>query len=159
MPTTATHVWHPSSARLAVLDSFVPVPRGSSIVAPVLTWPAKDPADVLDYQLDISAALIGNDGDSIASLDVLVQPGAPGDLTLVNAAADGSSAVVWLSLGQAGTTYLVTLSIVTVNGRTIQRDVQLPVLTLSQPAVPANAIQTGNGTALTDQNGNPVLAA
>ena len=157
MPTTATHVWRPSSARLVTLDSFVPVPRGSALVVPVLTWPAKDPADVLDYQLDVSAALVGNDGDTIQTLDVSVQPDAPGDLTLVSATADGASAVVWLSSGQAGTTYVVTFAIATVSGRTIQRDVQLPVVSLSQPAVPPGAIQTDGGAALTDQNGNPVL--
>jgi hypothetical protein len=49
MPTPATHVWKPSNARTVVLDSFIPVPRGSTALAPPpLNWPAKDPADVLD---------------------------------------------------------------------------------------------------------------
>jgi hypothetical protein len=159
MPTTATHVWRPSSARLAVLDAFVPVPRGSAIQVPVLTWPAKDPADVLDYQFDFSAALVGNDGDSVASIDVVIQPEAPGDLSLLSVSADGAVAVLWLSLGQVGTSYAVTLSIVTVNGRSIQRVVYLPVLLLSQPATPPGAIRTDTGVALTDENGNPVVVA
>ena len=159
MPTTATHVWRPSSARTAVLDSFVAVPRGSALYVPPLVWPAKDPADVLDYQFDVSAALIGNDGDWIADLDVSIQPARPGDLTLVSATADGASAVLWLAAGQASTIYAVTLAIVTANGRTIQRTVQLPVIALSQLPAPANAIQTDIGAPLTDQNGNPFLAS
>jgi hypothetical protein len=159
MPTTATHVWRPSSARLAILDAFVPVPRGSAIQVPALSWPAKDPADVLDYQFDFSAALVGNGGDSVASIDVAIQPDMPGDLTLLSVSADGAVAVLWLSLGQAGVSYAVTLSIVTVNGRTIQRVVYLPVLSLSQPATPPGAIQTDAGAPLTDENGNPVVVA
>ena len=159
MPTTATHVWRPSNARLATLDAFVPVPRGSVIQVPVLNWPAKDPADVLDYQFDFSAALIGNDGDGVAAIDVVIQPNAPGDLSLLSVSADGATAVLWLSLGQVGTNYAVTLSIVTVNGRTIQRVVYLPVLLLSQPATPPGAIQTDTGASLVDENGNPVVVA
>ena len=79
MPTPATHVWKPSNARTVVLDSFIPVPRGSTAVAPPpLNWPTKDPADVLDYQFDISPALVGNDGDAIATLDVTIEPANPG---------------------------------------------------------------------------------
>ena len=91
MPTPATHVWKPSNARTVVLDSFIPVPRGSTALAPPpLNWPAKDPADVLDYQFDISPALVGNDGDAIATLDVTIEPANPGDLVLNSATTDGA---------------------------------------------------------------------
>src|SRR5437868_5812070 len=106
MPTIATHVWRPSSARTIVLDSFVPVPRGTTAAAaPPLSWPVKDPADILDYQFDIAPALVGNDGDSIATLDVLITPSTPGDLVLQRSAVDGASAVLWFASGRAGTTY------------------------------------------------------
>jgi hypothetical protein len=158
MPTPAAHVWKPSNARTVVLDAFIPVPRGSATVAPPpLNWPAKDPTDVLDYQFDISPAVVGNDGDTIAMLDVTIEPNEPGDIALNSATVDGSVAVLWLSGGQAGTVYLLTLVITTVNGRTIQRSILLPVLRLSAPAVPANALLTDTGIVLTDQNGNPVL--
>jgi hypothetical protein len=158
--TPATHVWKPSAARIVLLDSFVPVPRGSTAVAPPpLNWPAKDPSDVLDYQLDISPAVVGNDGDSIATLDVEVAPSNPGDLALNSAATDGTKAVLWLSGGQSGTVYTVTLMITTVSGRALQRSVLLPVLPLSNPPVPLNALDTDGGGALTDQNGNPVLTS
>jgi hypothetical protein len=160
MPTQATHVWKPSSARTVTLDSFIPVPRGAIASAPApLNWPTKDPADVLDYQFDISPALIGNDGDAIQTLDATVSPANPGDLVLESATADGSVAVFWLSQGQAGTIYTVTIVISTTNGRTVQRSILLPVLSLSTPSVPTTAIETDTGLVITDQNGNPVLSS
>lgn len=158
MPTAVTHVWKPSSARTVVLDSFIPVPRGSAAIAPPpLNWPAKDPADVLDYRFDLNLALIGNDGDGIATLDVTIEPDNPGDLALNSATADGNIAILWLSGGQAGTIYSVNITTGTLNGRTISRSILLPVLPLSTLPSSANALLTDTGDAVTDQNGNPVL--
>lgn len=160
MSTAATPIWKPSSARSVVLDAFVAVPRGSVASAPPpLNWPAKDPTDVLDYQLDISSAVVGDEGDGIAALDISISPSEPGDLSLHSAYADGTSAVIWLAEGQVGTVYTVTLLVTTSSGRTLQRSVLLPVLSLSSPAVPTTAIMTNAGLMITDQNGNPVLSA
>src|ERR1700748_3012150 len=102
MSTTLSHVWSPSHARLVTIDSFIPVPRGSSATAPPpLNWPTKDPGDVLDYILDISPAIVGNDADGIATVAVSVSPSNPGDLELHSTTADGSRIVLWLSGGQA----------------------------------------------------------
>ena len=158
MPTIATRVWRPSSARRVLLDAFIPVVRGATAIAPpLLVWPAKDPGDILDYQLDISPALVGNDGDSIATLDVQITPSQPGDLMLVSSAADGGSAVLWLEAGQPNTTYSVSVVIGTTNGRSIHRSILLPVLALSVASNPTTALQTDTGNPITDQNGNPVL--
>ena len=160
MATPAIHVSKPSRARAIFLDAFIPVPRGSTAVAPPpLNWPTKDPGDILDYEFNISPALVGNEGDSIATLDVVITPDNPGDLTLDQAQADGPSAVLWLSGGQAGTVYTITIIISTVNGRALQRSILLPVLSLSVPSIPTNAIDITAGVLLTDQNGNPVLAS
>jgi hypothetical protein len=159
MTTPAVHVSKPSNARTVFLDAFIPVPRGSVAVAPSpLNWPTKDPNDILDYQLNIAPALVGNEGDSIATLDVFISPDNPGDLTLNEAQADGPAAVLWLSGGQGGTVYTITIAISTTNGRTIQRSILLPVLLLSVPPVPPDAIDVSAGVVLTDQNGNPLLA-
>lgn len=158
MSTPAVHVSKPSSARTVLLDAFIPVPRGSTAVAPApLNWPSKDPSDVLDYRFDISPALIGNEGDSIATLDVSISPDNPGDVTLDQAQVDGSCAVLWLSAGQAGTVYIVTILISTSSGRTLQRSILLPVLPLSTPIAPGDAVDISAGVVLTDQNGNPIL--
>ena len=160
MSTTVSHVWKPSHARLVTVDSFIPVPRGTTAVAPPpLNWPTKDPGDVLDYILDIGPAIVGNDGDGIATVSVTVSPSNPGDLVVQSTTADGSRIVLWLSEGQAGTIYTITFVITTINGRSLQRSVLLPVLMLSVPAVPPNALITTAGVVLTDQNGNPVLSA
>src|ERR1700754_4402189 len=134
MSTALSHVWKPSSARLVTVDSFIAVPRGSTAVAPPpLNWPTKDPGDILDYILDIGPAIVGNDGDGIATVEVSFAPSNPGDLDLQSTTADGSRIVLWLSGGQAGTTYTITFLITTINGRSLQRSVLLPVLLLSVP--------------------------
>jgi hypothetical protein len=158
MPTPATHTWRPSNARTIVLDSFVGVPRGTAAIAPPpLSWAAKDPADLLDYQFDITPAVVGNQGDGIATLDIATSPSNPGDLALSSATADGTLAVMWFSGGQAGTVYTVTITISTINGRNINRSVLLPCLALSSPPIPANSLVTSTGTVLTDENGNPII--
>lgn len=158
MTTIATHVWRPSSARRILLDTFVPVARGAAAAAPpMLAWPTKDPGDVLDYQLDISPALVGNDGDSIATLDVQISPSQPGDLTLMSSVADGTSAIFWFAAGQPNTLYSISINVGTANGRSIHRSVVLPVLALSIMSNPSAALQTDSGFPITDQNGSPVL--
>ena len=158
MPTAASQLVRPSSARRVVLDGFVPVPLGSLATAPAaLSWPAKDPGDVLDYEFDISPALAGNDRDRIATIDVTIQPSASGGLTLASAAADGNVAVLWLASGQAGTVYSVQISIGTAAGRTIGRAIFLPVLALVSSAPPSSALTTSSGTTVVDQSGNPIL--
>src|ERR1700761_4907339 len=110
MATPATHVWKPSCARSVTIDSFVPVPRGSTATLPApLNWPTKDPSDVLDYELNIEPAVLGNCGDVIATLDVWISPNNPGDLALNSSTADGTVAVLWLAGGQAGTVYTITV--------------------------------------------------
>ncbi len=158
MPTPAVHVQKPSTARTVQLDSFIPVPRGATALAPPpLNWPTKDPGDILDYGFDLSPALVGNPGDTIETLDVSIMPNSPGDLAVSSATADGSVIVLWLSGGQTGTIYVVTVLISTSSGRTLQRSILLPVLYLSTPPTPPTAIQTNSGLMITDQNGNPVL--
>lgn len=158
MPTPANHAWKPSSARIVVIDSFVPVARGTAAVAPApLNWPAKDPGDVLDYVFDVGPAITGNDGDGISTLDVATSPSAPGDLVVQRSTTDGSQIILWLAEGQSGTVYTITFSLTTINGRSLVRSILLPVVSLSIPVIPANALLSAAGSALTDQNGNPIL--
>ena len=110
-----------------------------------MNWPTKDPGDVLDYILDIGPAIVGNDGDGIATLLVTLSPSNPGDLVVQSTTADGSRVILWLSEGQAGTLYTITFSINTINGRSLQRSVLLPVMMLSVPAIPSNALVTTAG--------------
>jgi len=157
MTVLASQLWRPSNARYLQIDGFVPTPRGPQIPPPqALVWPAKDPGDTLDYVFDLTPALTANPGDGISTLDVMISPGNPGDLTLVSAAADGASAVLWLAGGQAPTTYTVTINVTTTGGRTLVRSIALPVVALSSMPVPVNALQTSTGEALTDPTGTPL---
>jgi hypothetical protein len=101
--------------------------------------------DILDYILDIGPAIVGNDGDGIATAAVNLAPSNPGDLELKSTTADGSRIILWLSGGQAGTVYTITFGITTINGRSLQRSVLLPVLLLSVQVFPPNAIVTTSG--------------
>ncbi|MCC6717373.1 MAG: hypothetical protein IT555_05770 [Acetobacteraceae bacterium] len=158
MSETITRVWRPSTARRVVLDGFAPVPRGTGQAAPpLLAWPAKDPADVLDYEFDITAAVAGHDSDAIAMVDVIASPAGSGHLTIGDIAADGRTAVVWLAGGQAGTTYRLQITVTTTSGRTLGRAVALPVLALAAQSPPSGALLTQGGAVVTDQDGNPIL--
>lgn len=157
MTTPANHLWRPSSARYLQIDGFVPTPRGPQVPPPqALIWPAKDPGDTLDYIFDVTPALTANFGDGISTLDVVISPNNPGDLVLASCVADGARAVLWLSGGQALTTYTVTISVTTEAGRALVRSVALPVIALSSVPAPANALETPAGQALTDPTGTPI---
>jgi hypothetical protein len=141
-----------------VLDGFAPVARGAVLSAPApLSWPAKDPADVLDYEFDIAAALVGNEGDPITALSAVITPGAPGDLQVSSMLADGTRAVFWFAAGRAGVSYVVQVTLTTASGRVLGRAVLLPVLALATASAPSSALTTGLGGILTDNFGNPIL--
>ncbi len=152
----------PSSARRVPLDGFLPVPRGSAPGAAQLpVWPAKDPGDVLDYEVDASPALLDSEGDAIATVSVTAQPAG---LIVGATAAMGLIGVVWLSGGTAGTTYTVQLTIGTAGGRMLSRAVLLPVQSLSTMAPgagagTANALTTEAGVVVTNGQGAPILVS
>ncbi len=158
MATTASHVWRPSASRLQVIDGFVPGPRGVPARPPaVLKWPAKDPADVLDYQFDIGPVLSGNDGDAISTLDVTITPSGSSDLSLLSAAADGSRAVLWLQGGHVNTVYTVTITISTEAGRAITRSILLPVVAYVSTGGSSAILILEDGTSLVDADGNALV--
>lgn len=152
----------PSSARRVVLDGFLPVPRGST-PGPVLppVWPAKDPGDILDYEVDASAAVLDSDGDAIATVTATVLPA--GEVVVGATATMGQVAVLWLSGGVAGTTYTVHVVLGTAGGRTLARAVLLPVLALAAPPVSPGvggvSLTTLAGVVVTDGQGAPILVA
>ena len=160
MATPAQHLVLPTRVRTIVLDGPLPRPRGTPPLVsgqPCLpAWPAKDPADVLDYAFDIAPVLCGNPGDAVATLDVSITPSNPGDLSLASAAADGLRCVLWLQAGQPGTVYTVTLRIGTQNGRVLARSVMLPVIALSNAITPPNELLINGGAPLLDGSGNPI---
>jgi len=161
MPQGVPPLWQPSSARSVALDGLLPLPRGVMPAdLPPLVWPIKDPGDILDYSLDLSAALAGDPTDQVATVAVTPQPnGNAGDLQVGRIVGSGTRAVIWFSAGVAGTTYAVQLTVGTLKGRVIGRTVLLPVQQLAGVAPPVNPLTTDAGSIVTDQNGNPILVS
>jgi hypothetical protein len=141
-----------------VLDGFCFYPRGTSFSPPPpLCWPPKDPGDTLDFTLDISGAISGNEGDAIASLDVAISPANPGDLSLISSSADGDLAIMLFSAGFAGTVYQVTVTVSTNSGRVIGRTINLPVVALANPPGQQDDLTDQYGNPITDQNNAPII--
>ena len=80
----------------------------------------KDPAAVLDYQLNWSAWL---DGDTISTSTWSAETG----ITVDSESETTSAATVWLSSGSPGEDYEVTNQIVTDGGRTDERSITIKV--------------------------------
>ena len=108
---------------------------------------------------EIAPALVGNPGDTIATLAVSISPNNPGDLTLASAAADGTRAVLWLAGGQPNTRYTVTINVTTVCGRALARSISLPVVPLAAVPAPPTALTTPSGVPLTSPLGSALTTS
>lgn len=85
----------------------------------------KQPADVLDYDIDYATWL--PDNDAIASVSTAVTPagGMEVDLTLV--IENNTRVKLWVSGGVTGTTYKVEVTVTTDDGRVKQDEVRFRV--------------------------------
>lgn len=81
----------------------------------------KDPNAVLDYQIDWSDWLRA--GDSIGDSEWIVPDGIEKDSDSFNS----TTTTIWISGGTAGTNYAFTNRITTIQGRTQDRTVTIPV--------------------------------
>lgn len=89
-------------------------------MASTLNWPAKDPADVLDYSIDWSQRLTG--GDTISGSTWTV----PVTVTIVSNTYTNSVSTVWLAGGVvAANAIAVKNQITTAGGRTMDQSVYL----------------------------------
>ena len=86
-----------------------------------LTWPAKDPDEVLDYQVDWSARLAS--GDSVQSSTWTLDSG----LSQNSASIASPKTTIWLSGGTAGKTATIVNRVVTTQGRTMEETIALPI--------------------------------
>ena len=85
-----------------------------------LAWPAKDPDEVLDYQLDWSKRLLD---DTIQSSEWILPEG----LEKGSDFHDASTTTVWLRGGTLDQTHIVLNRIVTNGGRTMDQSVKLKI--------------------------------
>lgn len=87
-----------------------------------LTWPTKDPDEVLDYNIDWSDRLVG---DTIATSTWIVPTGIVAD----SQAKAATTTTLWLSSGTLGAKYDILNRIVTVEGRTMDQTVTMKIKT------------------------------
>lgn len=92
----------------------------------LLSWPIKDPDEVLDYSIDWNARLPDDDPIEASVWEV------PLGLTRNAEAIDTDAAIttIWLATGVSGVTYKIYNTITTLAGRTLQEAVQLTVKSL-----------------------------
>ena len=87
-----------------------------------LTWPNKDPDEVLDYQVNWADRL---GTDTISTSEWIVPPGITKDSDSV--APDLRSTTIWLSGGTLNVSYEFVNRIVTAGGRTMDQSVKLKI--------------------------------
>lgn len=85
-----------------------------------LSWPVKDPDEVLDYQVDWSARL---GTDTIATSTWIV----PAGITKDSDDHTATTATIWLSSGVLGATYEIQNRITTVGLRTMDQTIKLKI--------------------------------
>jgi hypothetical protein len=83
----------------------------------------KQPADTLDYDLDYLEWL--TPGDSVINAEVVVEPAT--DLAVDAVFISSPIVKLWLSGGLSGTSYKLTITITTDNGRIKQDEFKLKV--------------------------------
>ncbi len=87
----------------------------------MLTWPDKDPDELLDYEIDWSARLVDGDTISAATWEV------PTGITEETTSHADTTATIWLSGGTLGTRYTLTSRVTTTGGRIMDQSVRIKV--------------------------------
>lgn len=91
-----------------------------------LAWPMAQPADVLDYSLDVSAAL-ADIGSTLAGISVSAAPSGAGELTVNSASFSGGVITVWLAGGVPSRSYTVQIVATTADAQELTWFVALPI--------------------------------
>jgi len=90
----------------------------------MLTWPPKDPEEVLDYDIDWSQRL--DTGDTITGSTWEIADD-DATLTIDSNSFSNTATKVWLSEGTLGSVYKLTNTITTDDGRTMEQTVKLKI--------------------------------
>jgi len=89
----------------------------------MLSWPTKDPEEVLDYVVEWAARL---DGDTIDTSTFFV---AAGTVVIDSDTSTTDTATVWLSGGKTPETCIITNRITTSGSRTMDQSMRLSIRT------------------------------
>ena len=101
-----------------------------------LQWPIAEPADSLDYYLELGQTLAAA-GDSIFSVTACIKPSGAGELQGLSIGATATEISVELAGGVPGRTYLVRFDVATYANRTFSWLVTLPIdIDYAVPPIP-----------------------
>jgi hypothetical protein len=89
----------------------------------MLKWPDKDPDELLDYEIDWAARLAG---DTISASEWILPVGIVKDAGAGDTHTD-TSAVIWLSGGTLGESFVLTNRIDTAGGRIMDQSVSIKI--------------------------------
>lgn len=101
-----------------------------------LSWPAKDPDEILDYDIDWTSRLYSpaeldlvDAGQTVVPADIILTSTftLPIGITANSSSNTTTTTKVWLAGGTDGQTYLILNRIVTSGGRTMDQTVKLKV--------------------------------
>jgi hypothetical protein len=95
-----------------------------TLIGPPWCWPMAEPDDVLDYSIDITAAL-ADVADALDTVTLAVSPWGAGELVASQLIVAGGVITGWLGPGLAGRNYIVRIEGLTVAGRTFEWFVDL----------------------------------
>lgn len=127
----------PSPARTIPLVGWINT--GSACVIPSpMVFPAKTPADVLDFTVDLEAWLEDGGWDIMQAITVTPGTTTPGDVAIGSPLIVSAGLITsWLSFGVPGATYELEYLVATEFGRSLTFTVSVPVLnTLPVPTPP-----------------------
>jgi len=118
----------------------LPTASGALLCSLAQRWPAKDPGDVLDYSVDLSAWLADAAGDSFATITVTPEATTPGDLAILMLSANNNSGLItcWLGYGIEYDDYTMDITVLTVGGRTLDFSISLFIQSGPEIPLPAN---------------------
>jgi hypothetical protein len=96
----------------------------------MLSWPSKDPNEILDYQLDWAKALTPKTGpvDSIETSEWTVPDGLVSTSDEITANSKGvanAATTIWLTGGEEGISYVLMNRVVTAGARTMDQSVKI----------------------------------
>ena len=82
----------------------------------------QQPGETLDYDFDCKSLFNNDDSDSLASAVAAV---APAGLTVNAVVSDANTAKLWISGGNDGDDFVVTLTLTSTNGRVKEDEVEV----------------------------------
>ena len=139
--TLASVGWTPSDARtVQVVEPSSAQLRGVTVAVVPLAWPAKAPAEQLDYSLDLSLWLEDAD-DDLVQASASVSPAAHlTDLGIIWCSVISGLVVLFLAGGTIGTSYTVLVTARTVAGRIAVFPVSLTVSDATPSVTPPEPV-------------------